>query len=127
MVYALKGNISGNFNWSRMGGVLPFTEWIKGDPSPKKIINLRRKAGLTEDDDKKDMVDDRDIEIESGKYYLAFLSGKDEEKDGYGIIGIHYGLREVKRGENLDMSSLLVVDNETGKWEKISDVLPTLV
>lgn len=43
VIHAIKGRVvNNNIIFSRLGGTLPFSEWIKADPAPEKIRALKK-------------------------------------------------------------------------------------
>lgn len=71
-----------------------------------------------------------DIELEVGKTYLAYLM-KDEilrDTEGYTFVGFQGGLREIQTAStgysvNSNPSEVKVLNNFTGEWENLSNVV----
>ena len=135
IIYLLKGNLkSDKFNFIRLGGTMPFNEWIKGDEDPKKILELKSDSNLKNVPNKDilvkyQVVDDIDLEI--GKTYLAYLTSDEYIKKGdFYITGLQYGLREIEHNEKSlnsnNLKKVKVKNNTTNKWENITDVVSTL-
>ena len=122
----IKGNISNNqITYRRLGGVMSFDDWLKGDPSPEKIMKIREESDLKNISTNNIMVSskvDGDIDIEVGKTYVVFLMRDDKinKENEYFIDGLQYGLREVQQS---NISNLKVKNNVTGEWEKLSSVI----
>lgn len=128
----IKGNIPNkNIEFSRMGGEMPYDEWIKGDIDPAKIESVRKEAGLDKVSTKDIKVIykvEGDIEIEENKTYLVYMNQdlQSNKENEYSIQGFQYGLREilVKDGYNINgVENQKVKNNDTGKWEKLSSVV----
>lgn len=130
----LKGEVNQEqIGFRRLGGKMPFDEWIKGDEAPEKIMKIREESGLKNVPTKDIIVDSGvsgDIDIEEGKTYLAFLEyDKSLNKENeYWIGGLQYGLRETQQSDvsaytTQNTTDLKVKNNITGEWENISDVV----
>ncbi len=71
----------------------------------------------------------QDIEFEVGKTYLAyFIRDKGfSDEEGYTFIGLENGTREVQTAAtytlNSDPSDLKVLNNFTGEWENLSEIV----
>ncbi len=123
----LKGDISTPIiNYVRLGGSIPYDEWIKGDVDPNKMEIIRRKNGLSNVSTKNIMVNykvENDIEIEMGKTYLVYMIQNPSNE--YNIRGVQYGLREVQEDglSTNSLSSIKIKNNDTGNWEDLSEVV----
>ncbi len=129
--------LKGEFNekeikFCRLGGQLPYKEWIKGDEDPKKLESVRAELGMSKISDKDIVIEYRikdDIKIEEGKTYLAFMYHNPDfnEQNEYVIHGYQFGLRETEVEQNVSkqsIGSIQIKNNDTGNWERISSVLP---
>lgn len=131
---AIKGNIGkSNISFRRLGGQISFKKWLEGDEAPDKILRIREESGLANVPVENIIVDYKnssDINVEEGKIYLAFLeyNQKLNKENEYWIGGLQYGLREVQganaTSDKIDnVTDLKVKNNNTGKWENITDVV----
>ncbi len=127
-------NIAGNikkdqeYQFVKPGGYVTEEEFEKNDDS--EAILKRKK--LRENNKEKSKVEqyyniqlEGDIEIESGKTYLAYFT-YNKNKDVYEIIGLGNGLREVKensspRKQNID--TIEVKNNSTGSYESLKEYI----
>lgn len=73
---------------------------------------------------------DGDIDIEADKTYLVYLKNSSvhyAEPGAYEIIGFEGGLREIQTTSgysvNSNSSDLKVLNNFTGEWENLSDIV----
>ena len=72
----------------------------------------------------------KDINIEEGKTYLAYLTYNEKNK-GYEIIGLEIGLREVQIPQeaeyvsvlNLDFEKTNILNNETQEYENLKEYI----
>lgn len=120
VIETIKGKLASNIKFTRSGGSMPYDEWLKGDIDPQKIESVRKESNLEKKDTKKIIVRYKnmgDIDLEVNKTYLVYMSQSKEFNydNEYIITGFQYGLREVKDKK--------VKNNDTGKWEQISDVV----
>ena len=120
VIETIKGNLTNSIKFTRSGGEMPYDEWLRGDIDPQKIESVRKDANLDEEDTSKIIVRYKeigDIDLEVNKTYLVYMSQSEEFNfdNEYIIIGFQYGLREVKDNK--------VKNNDTGKWENISNIL----
>lgn len=138
----IKGKIDNDtIGFIRLGGTLPFEQWIKGDEAPEKMEKIREEAGLKAVKASDILVESKmleDIEIEAGKEYLVFLSHDSQynNENEYSICAMQYGLREIENvgaiknslaaDKNEAVKSLMVKNNVNGKWESIKDVVTVL-
>ncbi len=128
----IKGEInSEHINFARLGGVMSFEEWIKGEDDAEKVISVMEQNNISSKDLKSYKVEtklENDIELSKDKYYLAYLSYTNNNFGDidFSIVGEQYGLREIKLLNSLDelsISNLLVKNNDTQSWVKLSDVV----
>lgn len=130
----IKGTISNNeITYRRLGGVMSFNDWLKGDPSPEKIMKVREESSLRNISTNDILVSSKvngDIDIEVGKTYLVFLMHDDKinKENEYFIDGLQYGLREVQQSNIStysvnNISDLKIKNNVTGEWENLSNVI----
>lgn len=107
--------------FSRIGGKITYEQMLKGDSSPEKLLKLKNESKYKDVDNSKLYVEYtilKDIKIEEGKTYLVYIHDDSSViKGAYGIFGLQYGLREVKD------NNTLVKNNDTNKWEKLSDIM----
>ncbi len=119
-------------NYIKPGGILTFANWEKTQPQAanEKREYLREQSG-TEIDKENTYVRimlGNDIELETGKTYLAYLN-YNENFDKYEIIGLGNGLRELNieqqinevKVQNINSynNDLKIKDNTTGEWESL--------
>ena len=125
----LKGNIdSKEINYTRSGGKMLYTDWVKGQASPDKVNNMMRTSKNI--DLNKLLVYDKyenDIDIEVGKIYLAYMYQEPSfnSANEYVIHGFQYGLREISgdtKNYN-DISKIKVKNNNTLKYEDLSSIV----
>ncbi|MCM1052677.1 MAG: hypothetical protein NC483_01690 [Ruminococcus sp.] len=128
----IKGEInSERIEFARLGGVMNFEDWIKGEDDAEKVIEVMEQNNISLEELKSYKIEtkiEKDIEPLEGKYYLAYLSATNDDFGNvdYTIVGGQYGLREIKKDTLLNeanYSDLLVMNNDTNNWEKISDVV----
>lgn len=132
--------ISGNLNvgqvvtYEKPGGYVDLETWEKAQPnaSTEKRRYLREKAGLSTDlsNEYINILIDSDVEIETGKTYLAYLT-YDQSCNAYEIIGLENGLRElnIEQAEksvsitNINANELKLKNNTTGEWEILNSYI----
>ncbi len=104
----------------RNGGILTAEEYYTGLGE-----ELKQKYGETNADDpelwtkKTRYMADGDIKLELGKTYLAYMVPR--EDGAYVIICAQGGLREAR--SSVDEEWVEVLNNFTGEWERLSDVV----
>lgn len=109
--------------YSRLGGIVTFEEYWNAlsEAQRDKITHLNNgKKPVSKKYIKEKFFDDIDIEV--GKNYVVFLipqSSKDGKHQEYLINGMQYGLREAKGTS----SEVMVLDNQTKKWENLSSIV----
>lgn len=110
-------------SYSRLGGIVTYEDYWKSlnKQQQDKILHLNNgKQPLHRKYVKDKSVDD--IDIETGKDYLVFLtpqSSKDGKVQEYVIGGYQLGLREAKKSD----AKTTVLNNETKEWESVSSVV----
>lgn len=119
----IKGNIDKEkVRYIRSGGEISYNDWIKGQLSSEKLQKMVENSGI--DTNNLKIVDkyEGDISIEIGKVYLAYMHNEPSfnEDNEYVIHGFQYGLREIKTDKT---SNIKVKNNDTGKWENLSDII----
>lgn len=129
----LKGDLpTNNINYVRMGGKISYDEWLKGDVDPQKIESVRKENGLSNTKTENIIVNYKaadDIDLENGKTYLAYMfhNSSFNYDNEYNIHAVQYGLREIKDNgistTSINDDNILVKNNTTGKWEKLSEVI----
>ncbi|UWG98555.1 hypothetical protein LPY66_07060 [Dehalobacter sp. DCM] len=134
----IKGNVEDNIiPFMRLGGVISFSEYEKGlTESQKAKVELTKT--LTNEEKKTKYVSSNimnNINIEQGKTYLMYLK-YDPDYGRYAIVFLQDGLREIdkstmaksesKKLNKDEMSMIKVKNNETEKFETISEVLGDL-
>ncbi len=128
VLQVMKGDLTVDHqvNYIRMGGIVTFDEYYQGlYPAEQKKLdaNMQEKPTYV-----KQMFGD-DIDIEAGKTYLMYIGEGDAadfplaKKDAYPIIGWEGGLREINGNVNA-RSGITVLNNITGEWESLQDVVP---
>lgn len=119
-------------SYIKPGGILTFANWEKTQPQAanEKRKYLREQSGTEIDKDNTyiRITLGNDIELETGKTYLAYLN-YNEIFDKYEIIGLGNGLRELNveqqinevKVQNIDSynNDLKIKDNTTGEWESL--------
>ncbi len=106
----------------RNGGILMAEEYYAGLGE-----ELKQKYGETDADDpelwtkKTRYTTNEDIKLELGKTYLAYMVPRGGEDGAYVIICAQGGLREARSG--MDEEWAEVLNNFTGEWERLSDVV----
>ncbi len=125
----IKGNISNKeISYNRLGGKISFTKYIEGEEY--KPVDFKRIYNISNIDDSKIIINatySKDIDIEPGKIYLAFLEYKEgvNRENEYWIGGMEYGLRELSDSNisinNID--TIKVRNNTTKKYESINEVI----
>lgn len=108
------------YTFTRFGGIGTWEDYAAGrdESSLEKQLNAMKEAGKAIPEYVyEDTIDD--IFIESGKTYLAFFEPSDMSAiiGAYPICGLQGGLREV------DLERRLVLNNFTGEWENLDEVL----
>ena len=106
----LKGNMPEEVNFIRMGGIVSWDDYYASLHDAQKE---KRDAEMEETPDFVNCHFEDDIEIEEGKTYLMYFAVED---DKYTIQGWQGGLREWNDGK--------VLNNYTGEWQELSDVIP---
>lgn len=112
---------------------IPFEKWLEGEDTPEKIMKIKEEYGLKNIKNDNIIVNStiaNDIEVEKEKIYLAFLEYDTSlnKENEYWIGGVQYVLREVQQSNillntNDNIGNLMVKDNTTGNWMKLSEVL----
>jgi len=109
----------------RMGGILTAEEYYTGLGEEMKAEYGEMNADDPELWTKKmRYVTEGDIKLELGKEYLVYLvpdTVYDQRGEAYGMILAQGGTREVRSGVNGEWTEVL--NNFTGEWEKLSDVV----
>jgi len=110
-------------DYARLGGIVTYQEYWKSlNPQQQdKILHLNNGKQPAH----KEYVQEKsagDIDVETGKNYLAYLTpqtSKDGTYNQYLIAGLQYGLREVKTANG----TLTVLNNDTHQWENLDSVI----
>ena len=121
--------------YKKNGGVMKMAEWEDTQPvnANLKRAYLRNQAGVDIDLENTyiNILISDDIEIEEGYTYLIYLK---ENNGKYEIIGLDIGLRKINvnyasklRAQNYDMSTLQVMNNETGEFESLQEYINTYI
>ena len=121
--------------YMKNGGVMNMAEWEDTQPvnANLKRAYLRNQAGVDIDLENTyiNILISDDIEIEEGYTYLIYLK---ENNGKYEIIGLDIGLRKINvnyasklRAQNYDMSTLQVMNNETGEFESLQEYINTYI
>lgn len=130
VVQSIKGDIpQGQFEFERVGGVVTWSEYLRGMPKAarEKLLRLRDK-NVAPPEYVSWYLHDVIAEIEPGKTYLAVLADNSENVDGvYYLTGGGGGLRELvevgsERGED-GLPVYTVLNNFTGEYEPMSTAL----
>ncbi len=123
-----KGNLKeGSIPFVRVGGVLPYDQWILGQEDSDKLNKVREEfnPGVLTKNIMVRQVSEVDVPVEKGKIYLAYVSTK------YPITIIsfeHFGFREVKDLDvsnlsKIDFNEVKVKDNQTREWVSLSELI----
>lgn len=124
VLYNIKGEIdTEEIVYKRMGGKMPWSEWIKNVTDSEKLINM---ADGKNNNYIVDAKAEGDIDLECGKTYLVFM--KKDEHGKYNIGAHQYGMRELQTQNTSTYSSnriesIMVKDNVTGEWTPITEVV----
>ena len=132
----LKGNIaSRTIGYTRSGGKILYSQWVKGQASPEKIKKLVESTNNKSIDINNVKVYDKfsgDIDLEVGKIYLVYMYHEPtfNNDNEFVIHGFQYGMREAKMdsiSENTlnNVSDIKIKNNDTGKWENLSTIINT--
>lgn len=135
----LQGNLTQGqvIEYTKPGGVMNMAEWEATQPEAANLKRqyLRTQSGVNVDLNNTyiNLMISGDIEIEAGKSYLVYL--KNNNNSEYEIIGLGNGLRELNVSQarstvttqNLDTSSLMIKNNETGEYESLQDYINTYI
>ena len=127
-----KGNIEEEkeYEYIRAGGIIDYDSYYNSLSEDEKdknniLINGVKPAYI-------EMKSEGDIDIEPGKTYLVYLSNPESgiglfaKKDAYMINSFEGGLREVldySKIKDKDLSEIKVLNNFTGEYENINDIL----
>lgn len=127
IIQNLKGDVKEGeiVKFSRLGGTMPFDEYLEG------LSEAERAKFANHDTEKKVKITfDGDIDIEADKTYLVYLANSTvhyAEPGAYEIVGFEGGLREIQTTSgysvNSNSSDLKVLNNFTGEWENLNDVV----
>lgn len=124
-----KGTLAANqqIDYIRMGGIVTFEEYYNSlFPAQKEKLdaNMKEKPKYVK------RMFGEDIDIEAGKTYLIYIGEGDTEditmskKVTYPIIGWEGGLRAIE-GNVKAKGNLKVLNNITGEWEALDEVIPS--
>ncbi len=127
-----KGNIEAEkeYEYIRAGGIIDYNSYYNSLSENEKDKNNFLTNGIKPAYIK--MKFEGDIDIEPGKTYLAYLSNPESgiglfaKKDAYMINCFEGGLRETLNYSNVqerDLSEIEVLNNFTGEYEFINDIL----
>ncbi len=122
-----KGDIKegSEVDYTRSGGIVSYRDWYNSLSQNEKEKHDFLSNGLHSEYVKTKLNDD--IDIEAGKTYLMYMEdGNLRSNDEYMIAAWQAGLREISGMENAisdDYSSLKVLNNYTGQYELLSDVV----
>ena len=127
-----KGNIEEEkeYEYIRAGGIIDYDSYYNSLSEDEKdknniLINGVKPAYI-------EMKSEGDIDIEPGKTYLVYLSNPESgiglfaKKDAYMINSFEGCLREVldySKIKDKDLSEIKVLNNFTGEYENINDIL----
>ncbi|MGN0568511.1 MAG: hypothetical protein ACI4JR_07985 [Acutalibacteraceae bacterium] len=128
-----KGNIKAgdDLTYYRSGGIMKFDEYYKNLPQP---IKDKYDYGFEQGNKKPEYVESiysDDISIEAGETYLVYLTEDDwisGAENAYDIGSLQGGMMKVnnqsKSRTAFGATEMKVLNNFTGEWEKISDIIP---
>lgn len=122
-----KGDIEegSTLNYIRSGGIISYQDWYDSLSQAKKDKHDYLSKGVNPKY-VKSMFND-DIDIEPGKTYLMYMEDANSRSNNeYMIAAWQAGLREVSGLESMTSdgySSLKVLNNYTGEYESLDDVL----
>lgn len=124
VIKSLKGDLEegSTKTFYRAGGTMDFSTYCS-HLSEQECAKLR---GLNPDQETMTYGIDGDVALEEGKIYLAYLK-KDKTlraTEGYTFQQYQRGLREIQTTSGYSANSdLKVLNNFTGEWENLSDVV----
>lgn len=115
--------------YKKPGGYIDMATYNESRPkaSMNKRIYLREQSGLENDMSNEyiNILADSDIELETGRTYLAYLT-LNVQDGAYEIIGFGNGLREVniEKESNVSISNInikesMIKNNNTNEWESL--------
>ena len=127
VVKTLKGDLPAGATktYYRMGGTMDLDEYCQ-HANQAECEKLRY---LNPDKKTITYAASGDVELESGKTYLAFMRKDNNLRaaEGYIIMGLQNGLRVVQtatgNSTNANNSEVKVLNNWTGAWENLSEVV----
>lgn len=118
----LKGEVSGQVNFAKAGGILSVAEYE--EHAPEEMINNDNQH-LEKEIDKEHTYSnyafENDIKLEAGKTYV-FFTNYVKETNMYVVDGVQYGTREVISNEqksgfrSMPSTSLKIKDNDTNEY-----------
>ncbi len=131
----IKGDIKEGsiVNFNRLGGRVTLEQWYNSmSKSEQEVFDKYNPTTVFKIPyEKVDYRFESDISVKSGKIYLVYFSEYSvrlDEETEYGIRYFEYGLREVKNQKitdysNIDLDKIEVLDNHSGKYERVSEVI----
>ena len=120
--------------YMKPGGYVDMETYNNAQPEAARENRLmvRKMNGITTplSEEYMNMRVNKDIDIEEGKTYLAYLTYNEKNK-AYEIIGLEIGLREVQIPQedeyvsvtNLDFEKTNILNNETQKYENLKEYI----
>ena len=120
--------------YMKPGGYVDMETYNNAQPEAARENRLmvRKMNGITTplSEEYMNMRVNKDIDIEEGKTYLAYLTYNEKNK-GYEIIGLEIGLREVQIPQeaeyvsviNLDFEKTNILNNETQEYENLKEYI----
>jgi len=113
--------------YSRLGGIITYEDYYKSMNKEQQEKHDYYMKGQKPERQYIGMKFENDIDIEVGKTYIVFMekiTSKDGKYEEYVIGGLQHGLREVGGYNNNSDSAVTILNNETGKREELSKVVP---
>lgn len=129
-----KGNLSENskVNFYSLGATIDFEKYYEGLTEGEKNKIDRVYENRTVPFKYVDFYMGREVKIQESKSYLVYLvdeTAYHNESNSYAILGLDYGVRQIRINDNSNLNSvnnygsLDVLNNETGEYEKLSNVI----
>lgn len=112
----------------RLGGTVTTEQYYNGLPLAQQERYTMEQAvdAMFDSADYVKDIEEGDIDVEAGKTYLAYLVDETAyfaKPNTYAIIGYQGGLREVKQSTERSLLSTTVLNNFTGEWEELGEVI----
>lgn len=124
IIKSYKGNIEENkeVTFYKLGGTIELKKYYESlNVTQKEKFDANYIKNKTQDFKVKkvQMNLGKEVNVEENKTYLVFMNEETsyhKEKDSYAIVGLEYGIREVK---SINNDNLLAKNNVTGEYETL--------